>query len=233
MDDSHARTGSVSERWNEYLADLQSGRSRFLPLPWPALEQVIRLGLRRKVGIVAQRGTREATVGRRIASYIAGEVGHVLLCTSYPPPEQERLHVLDDEKLTPEAVNAKVRWLIGKGAAPVLIVVERYERMRLTERAEELSRGDELEWCGRAVDGQYDTLDIPALFTTAVDQEPVTDKWLRSWAGVDSPGNVMTDFCRTVLVVHRLDDQRVRVRTELDSDEYAHPAVNDVVWPYA
>ena len=219
--------------FNDWFEDLKSGKSRVLPLPWPDMENVLRIAYRRKVGIVAQRGTREATAGRRIAAHLAAEVGHVLLCTSYPPDAHERLHVLSEEKLTSEMVNAEVERLIRLGTPPVLIVVERYERMRLVERPEGLSRGDELEWCGRLVDGQHGDLDIPAVFTTVVDQEPVMRSWLRTWAGVDSAANVMTDFCRSVFVVHRLDPQQVRVRTELDADEYSHPGVTDVAWPYA
>jgi len=223
---------SIAARWDSYMDELQSGRSRFLPLPWPAMEQIIRLGYRRKIGLVAQRGRPEATAGRRIAQHIAEVVGHVLLCTAYPPSQQERLHILEETKLTPDMVNDAVRRLIKLGAAPALIVVERYERMRLAEADEEMSRGDELMWCGRNVNGQYDELDIPIVFTTVVDREPVMDQWVRTWAGVDSPANVMTEFCRSVLLLHRIGDEQVRVRVELDSDEYQHPLVKDVAWPY-
>lgn len=224
-------TNSVGTKWDSYIEDLQSGRSRFLPLPWPAAEQIIRLGYRRKVGLVAQRGTHEATVGRQIAAHIADHVGHVLLCTAYPPEKRDRLHVLDELKLTPDMVNDKVRRLIRAGTAPVLIVVERYERMRLDSKDDETSPGDELMWCGRRVEGQYEDLNIPSVFTTVVDREPVMDRWVRDWAGVDAPANVMTDFCRSVLLLRRLDGQQVRVRVELDSDEYQHPRVDDVDWP--
>jgi hypothetical protein len=224
---------SVGAQWDNYLKDLQSGRSRFLPLPWPAMEQIIRVGYRRKIGLVAQRGTSEATAGRQIAAHIADHVGHVLLCTAYPPEKRERLHVLDELKLTPEMVNNRVRRLIGAGTAPALIVVERYERMRLDDADDDVSRGDELMWCGRRVEGQYDDLNIPTIFTTVVDREPVMDRWVRDWAGVDAPANVMTDFCRSVLLLRRVDGQQVRVRVELDSDEYQHPRVTDVDWPTA
>jgi hypothetical protein len=232
MTDNQPLANSIAARWDEHLDDLQSGRSRFLPLPWPSMEQIIRLGYRRKVGLVAQRGRPEAVAGRRIAVHIAEQVGHVLLCTAYPPSTHERLHILEERQLTPDMVNAEVRRLIKAGTAPVLIVIERYERMRFAEPAEDTSRGDELMWCGRNVDGQYEDLNIPAVFTTVVDQEPVMDKWIRAWAGADSPANVMTDFCRTVLLVHRIGDDQVRVRVELDSDEYQHPLVKDVAWPH-
>lgn len=226
-------TNSVGSQWDNYLNDLQSGRSRFLPLPWPAAEQIVRLGYRRKVGLVAQRGTPEATAGRQIAVHIADHVGHVLLCTAYPPPKRDRLHVLNELKLTPDMVNDKVRRLIGAGTAPVLIVVERYERMRLADADSDMphARGDELMWCGRRVAGQYEDLNIPSVFTTVVDREPVMDRWVRAWAGVDAPANVMTDFCRSVLLLRRIDARQVQVRVELDSDEYQHPRVDDVDWP--
>lgn len=222
---------SVGAKWDSYMDELQSGKSRFLPLPWPAAEQTIRLGYRRKVGLVAQRGTHEATVGRQIATHIADHAGHVLLCTAYPPEKRDRLHILDELKLTPDMVNDKVRRLIRAGTAPALIVIERYERMRLDGKDNDTSRGDELMWCGRRVDGRYDDLSIPIVFTTVVDRKPVMDRRVRDWAGIDAPANVMTDFCRSVLLLRRIDGQQVRVRVELDSDEYQHPRVDDLDWP--
>jgi len=218
--------GSVADRYEPWLEDLQSGRVTHLKTPWPDLDDLVGLEERRRVGIVAQRGTREATVGRRIAIHVAETQGHVLLCTSFPPdPMPERLHVEPEMMLTPEHVNAAVRRLVRAGVRPVLIVIERYERLRLEERPVGDRRFDEIERCAHEIDVSPNGVDVPCLYTTTTEREPDLSRRILDWAGVNSPGGIMTDFCRTLLVLRRLDRQQVEVRIELDRVTYRHPEV--------
>jgi hypothetical protein len=218
--------GSVAERCDSWIDDLRSGQSRRLKTPWPDLDCLVGLEERRRVGLVAQRGTREATVGRRIAIHVAETQGHVLLCTSFPPdPLPERLHVEPEMMLTPEHVNAAVRRLIRAGTRPVLIVIERYERLRLDERPEGDRRYDEIERCAHEIRSSPNGVDVPCLYTTTTDREPDLSRRILDWAGVNSPGGIMTDFCRTLLVLRRLDRQQVEVRIELDRVTYRHPEI--------
>lgn len=54
----------------EIIGDVQDP-AEMMPTPWPDLTQLAELNFRHKVGIIAQRGSREAKVGRDIAVHAA------------------------------------------------------------------------------------------------------------------------------------------------------------------
>ncbi|MET9568500.1 hypothetical protein ABZY34_05030 [Streptomyces virginiae] len=62
--------------------------STSIPIPWPDRTDLAELNFRHKVGIIAQRGSREAKVGRDIAVHAAKAGVPTLLYTGYPPNEQ-------------------------------------------------------------------------------------------------------------------------------------------------
>ena len=209
---------TLQEQIAARLAEL-AGRVEAPPVetPWPMLDDVLRMSDRVKIGVVAQRGSHEATVGRRIAAHAAQE-GPVLLFTGFPPSMVPENLVIDPEPSpTPEHVGKAVAKMASVGRAPRLVVIERYERMKLAERPEEYSRADELEWCGHSL-GQYDGqwVECPILLTTVSDREPSFDQNVLQWAGVDSPAGIMTEFCHRLVTLRRDDDEIVRARVELD-----------------
>jgi hypothetical protein len=235
VDDTSPSALSLHERVEARMAEIAArANDRPVSTPWPDLDDLLNLRYRSKVGVVAQRGTHEATIGRRIAAHAAQE-GPVLLFTGFPPDDVPDTLVIDPEPTpTPQQVNAAALNMFKEGRAPRLVVVERYERMRLSERGEEDTRADELEQCGQYLGWHTEEWDgCPVLLTTVVDQEPELHRPLPAWSGVNSPASIMSDFCRTLAVLRRADAATVMARMELEDTGYAAVQVHDVAWPNA
>ncbi|MGW2393953.1 hypothetical protein ACWCYK_31345 [Streptomyces lydicamycinicus] len=210
-----------------------------LPTPWPGLTQLAELNFRHRVGIIAQRGSREAKVGRDIAVHAARAGFPVVLFTGYPPATPPAALLIDE---TPEPtaaqINASAKKLIA-GQQPRLIVIERFERLRpqdpepplddasydpVDDPTEE-SWGDRLIWTVRDV-----RVNIPVLFTTVVDPVPDLSRPLFKWLHVDHPAMVMTDVCKPTLVVARSGPESVEARLEVDPDEYRNGTISTLLW---
>lgn len=212
---------------------------RLVETPWEPLTVLLGLARRRKAGIVAQRGTHEATVGRRIAAHAAQE-GPVLLFSSYPPADAPESLVIDPAPTPgPRDVAAAVEQMRLHGQSPRLIVVERYERMKLKERPDDVDRWDELQWGGEGKVWEegcmrlaWRNIACPILFTTVVDGEPKLEKYLADWAGVNSSAMVLTDFCDNVVILRRRDENTVQAQTLLD-DTINKWILHEVDWPLA
>lgn len=218
---------SVAARYPKWLEQLRNGEDPRIPTPWPDVTDLLRLKHRRKVGTVAQRGTREATLGRLVALHAARAGHQVALYTRYPPEvELETLTVVTADMVDAKRVNALADSSEQAGRPLELVVIERPERMHIDGMNEDSSRADQAEYAG-----QYLAVGCPVLFTTVVDQVPVLERPVLEWAGVDSPGGVMTDYCRSVLVLRRRDGEVVDVRVDLERDTYAFPEQRSVAWP--
>ncbi|MFC9429564.1 hypothetical protein [Streptomyces sp. NPDC056987] len=218
---AHKRT--LRER---LYGDLEN--SRPVPTPWPELTELAELNHRHKVGMIAQRGSREAKIGRDTAVHAARAGVPTVLYTGYPPVTVPDALVVDaTPNPTAADVNAKAQRLIG-GRKPGLIVIERYERLHPEPRppadpvydpcddpAELLSWGDQLMWSVRDI-----RTDIPMLFTTVVTPAPDLSRRLPQWLDVDHPAVVMTDVCKPTLVLARRDHLTVEARLEVDPHEY-------------
>lgn len=75
-----------------------------VPTPWPDLTPLADLSFRHKVGIVAQRGSREAKVGRDVAVHAARAGIPVVLFTGYPPAARPA-SLFIDQTPTPTAAH--------------------------------------------------------------------------------------------------------------------------------
>jgi hypothetical protein len=219
-------SGSVAERWEAFRASLAEDEPPYLSTPWPDLDPIARLNHRRKVGFVARRGSREATVGRRIAVHVARAGHRVLLYTRYGPADPPPTLTVDDsERVDTEALNERAGSLRERGLPPDLVVIERAERMRKEGWYGEHSTADQMMLAGQQI-----FVDVPVVLTTVVDKAPDPKRRIVGWAGVDSAAAVLTDICRSVLVLERQDHQTVVVHTELDRDLYTHPRSDVVAW---
>lgn len=212
----------------------EPGRS--VPTPWSDLDDLVAISGRRKVGIVAHRGSREARIGRDIAMHAAESGLSVVLFTLYPPATRPKgLRVDETAELTPRIINAYRR---EEGCLGVdLVVIERIERLKPDpieprsdydyepDDTEELSWGDQLMEAGRRI-----SVGVPVLMTTVVDPEPATDKRLSALVGIDHPAMVMTDICQHLLVVRRVNPLEVAVRFETDYLEYRTGETTLVPW---
>ncbi|WP_392838739.1 hypothetical protein [Streptomyces sp. LN500] len=213
-----------------------------IPTPWPELTEFAELIYRHKVGIVAQRGSREAKVGRDVAVHAARAGIPTVLYTGYPPDAHSEWLVVDETpNPTAVMVNARARDLVN-GQKPRFIVIERYERLSpepqpaagLDDPGDEPvddpengppSWADKLVWSVRDI-----RVDIPILLTTVVDPEPDTSRRMAQWLHIDHPAMVMTDVCRPTLVVRRTGPETVEVRMEVDADEYRAGQVSELAW---
>ncbi|WP_326615302.1 hypothetical protein OG949_41120 (plasmid) [Streptomyces scopuliridis] len=215
------------------LDRLYGGRERSepIPTPWPELTELAELTHRHKVGIIAQRGSREAKVGRDIAVHAARAGVPTVLYTGYPPATiPDALAVDETPNPTAAEVNQRAKRLIG-GQKPGFIVIERYERLHPAPRPstdrddpvddpcdepdDPLSWADQLMWSVRDI-----RTGIPMLFTTVVTSDPDLSLRLPQWLHVDHPAMVMTDVCKPTLVVLRKDPRTVEARLEVDPHEY-------------
>ncbi|UNO38360.1 hypothetical protein [Streptomyces sp. MST-110588] len=210
-----------------------------VPTPWPGLTPLADLSFRHKAGIVAQRGSREAKVGRDIAVHAARAGTPVVLFTGYPPATRPASLFIDMTP-TPTAahINLSAQRLIA-GRKPRLIVIERFERLSqdtpepqwddapgdpVEDPASE-SWGDRLMWTVRDI-----RVEIPTLFTTVVDPVPDLTRPLFKWLDVDHPAMVMTDVCKPTLVVARTGPEAVEGRLEVDPLAFRTGSVFTLKW---
>ncbi|MFK8851338.1 hypothetical protein [Streptomyces sp. Ac-502] len=215
------------------------GAVKTVPTPWPDLTSLADLSFRHKVGIVAQRGSREAKVGRDVAVHAARAGIPVVLFTGYPPATRPASLFIDMTPAPTAAhINVSAERLIS-GRKPRLIVIERYER--LSQDAPEPqwddapddpgddpaseSWGDRLMWTVRDI-----RVEIPTLFTTVVDPVPDLARPLFKWLDVDHPAMVMTDVCKPILVVARTGPGVVEARLEVDPLEFRTGSLFTLEW---
>ncbi|MFD9354619.1 hypothetical protein [Streptomyces sp. NPDC060031] len=203
-----------------------------IPTPWPELTELAELNHRHKAGIIAQRGSREAKIGRDIAVHAAKAGVPTVLYTGYPP-ETIPGWLSVDETPAPTAadVNARAKRLIN-GQMPAFVVIERYERLHpvpppATDWDEPVddpyddpenepdSWADQLMWSVRDI-----RIDIPMLFTTVVTPEPDLSRRMSKWLHIDHPAMVMTDVCKPTLLLNRTSPHTVEALMEVDPHEY-------------
>ncbi|MEU5299501.1 hypothetical protein ACH4YO_00540 [Streptomyces noursei] len=223
----------------EQLRRHRDEAATLVPTPWPDLTQLAELNFRHKAGIIAQRGTREAKVGRDVAVHAANAGLPVVLFTGYPPSTQPRtLVVKETPDPTDSHVNAAAKIHI-EGRTPRLIVIERYERLTrephqpygepmhdpVDDVSEEESWGDRLMWTVRNI-----RVDIPVLLTTVVDEVPDLAWPLGRWLHIDHPANVMTDVCKPTIVLARSSPESVEARLEVDPHEYRSGERSTLAW---
>ncbi|SHN32799.1 hypothetical protein [Streptomyces yunnanensis] len=223
----------------EQLRRQRDEASTLMPTPWPDLTQLAELNFRHKVGIIAQRGTREAKVGRDVAVHAANTGLPVVLFTGYPPSTQPKTLVVKEiPDPTDSHVNAAAKIHI-EGQTPRLIVIERYERLTrephepysepmhdlIDEVSEEESWGDRLMWTVRNI-----RVNIPVLLTTVVDEVPDLARPLGRWLHIDHPANVMTDVCKPTIVLARSGSESVEARLEVDPHEYRSGERSTLAW---
>ncbi|WP_406415720.1 hypothetical protein [Streptomyces sp. NBC_00842] len=216
-------------------------RQEPIPTPWPELTELAELNYRHKVGIIAQRGSREAKVGRDTAVHAARAGIPTVLYTGYPPDTQsEWLAVDETPNPTAALVNAKAEDLVN-GQKPRLIIIERYERLspepqpaaNLDDPADEpiddpeplASWADQLIWSVRDI-----RIDIPLLLTTVVTPEPDMSRRMSEWLHIDHPAMVMTDVCKPTLLVRRTGPEAVEARIEVDPHEYRTGERSELRW---
>ncbi|MFD7922502.1 hypothetical protein ACFV3R_25160 [Streptomyces sp. NPDC059740] len=218
---------SVEEMRQQFVEDRQKRARAIIPTPWPQLTELAAITYRYKAGFVAERGSREAKIGRDIAVHAAEAGIPTVLFTGYPPARVPETLLIDTKpNPTPDDINARGRTLI-RGRMPELLVVERFERIGTShpeqpvleadseEEREDLSWGDRLMWAVRDVH-----LDYPSIYTTVANKVDPTRPLLKSVESTDHPGMVMTDVCRPVLMVRRSGPTTVDVRFEVDALEY-------------
>jgi hypothetical protein len=200
-----------------------------IPTPWPELTELAGLRYRRKVGVIAQRGSREAKVGRDTAVHAARAGIPTVLYTGYPPNDSlEWLRVVETANPTAGQVNSQALGLIA-GQKPRFIVIERYERLHPDARHTSDDVDEPVDdpddpapsWADRLVWSVQDIrVDVPMLLTTVVTPEPDVSCHMSRWLHIDHPAMVMTDVCKPILLVRRTGPATVEVRMEVDPDEY-------------
>ncbi|MFB7103619.1 hypothetical protein [Streptomyces hydrogenans] len=208
-----------------------------IPTPWESFSAVAELVHRRKVGVVVELGTPEASLGTDLAVH-AAEVGiPTLLCAPRRPPHVPPLLMVDtDARPTASRVNAHLQ-AHHRGREFEFLVVEHYDRMSPDEHPyaerydpiddldhEPLTPADELL---RSV--QLIRTSFPSLFTTALPSTPDTSRSLLQTLDIDHPASVLTDACKPVLTLHRTDLRTVQARIELSS--HPGPQLVTLPWP--
>lgn len=210
---------SVAKQWPGHW----SRATPPLPLPWPELTNLVDLRYRHLVGLIAPRGSHEATAGTVIAVHAAVSGKQVLLFTSYPPRlSPPSLRIDTSAHPTPERVRASMRRL-----RPDLVVIERWERMhseRIRAKPDEeweeqdesrpLSRAAALDAIGGDLKRAVCQNDVPTLVTLSVTQEIELERPRLGWAGRDSPASIMTEFCEPLLALKRHSTTEVQARLE-------------------
>lgn len=228
----HRQVNDMLER----LGKRQRGELREeLAMPWPELTEPAGLRHHHCASFVAQRGTHEATIGRRLAAHFAKSM-RVLLFTGYPPADAPAwLEVNEAPTPTPEQVDAAVRRFAARGERLGLVVIERAERMKLEQPWEGCTRVQELEECFlrlRQFVG-HGRRTCPLILTTVTDRVPDFKRTLVEWAGTDSPAAILTDYSTRVVVLRRQDDEIVTGEVEIDTLEmgWIARATFPIAWP--
>ncbi|MCX4523938.1 hypothetical protein ACIRQO_36460 [Streptomyces anulatus] len=212
-----------------------------IPTPWPALTEIADLLYWHKVGIVAQRGTREAKVGRDVAVHAAQAGVPTLLYTGYPPDSQhEWLAVDETPRPTVDQVNMRAKQPIN-GKQPRFVVIERYERLALPPARPASVEADDcwddadpetaLSWGDRLVDTvRHIRVKMPMLLTAVMDVEPDLSRRMCTYLHRDHPAEVMTDICVPTIVVHRTGPRTVKASMDVSSETYVGPQDLDLLW---
>ncbi len=224
------QSGLIGEGFDEWLEGLRSDPPcDYLSTPWPDLDRVADLQHIHRVTFVAQRGQHEATIGRRLAAHVAEELP-VLLFSSFPPSSQPPKLVIDETSaLTPERVEQQVEAMRRSGNAPALVVIERFERMKLDLHSEDWTRTQELEEVGNRLRWSSAERACPLILTTVTDEPPRLDQRVAMWAGIDSPASILTDYSNRLIVLRRRDDNTVEAVVECD--DFADPnRVEQLEW---
>ncbi|MET9673108.1 hypothetical protein ABZY68_08430 [Streptomyces sp. NPDC006482] len=198
-----------------------------IPTPWEPFTAVADLVFRRKVGIVAQRGTAEAAVGRDVAVHAAEQGIPTLLYTARPPASSPGLLTVDG---IPHPTARHVMERVAhppRGRRLGLVVIERYERLRPRERYipdqydpvddpiddldhEPPTEADELLWSLREI-----AITVPLLLTTTVARRPDVSRTVDQWLDVSHPAVVLTEICKPVITLHRTSGRTVDARLAL------------------
>ncbi|MEU2431661.1 hypothetical protein ABZ611_19455 [Streptomyces sp. NPDC007861] len=178
---------------------------------------------RRKVGVVVERGTAEAAVGRDVAVHAAEQGIRTLLYTAHPPASSPDPLVIDP---TPHPTAQHVMDRVARpphGRQMGLVVLEGYERLRPRERYipdqydpiddldhEPPTEAEELLWSLREI-----AISTPLLLTTAVAAQPDVSRPLDQWLDVSHPAVVLTEICEPVITLHRSSDRIVDAQLQL------------------
>ncbi|OKI95064.1 hypothetical protein AMK19_32845 [Kitasatospora sp. CB01950] len=202
---AQAFPGSVAHEW-------PGDWSRHVPpleTPWPEFTHLIDLNHKHLAGLVAKRGSREATAGTAIAVHAAATGKRVLLFTGYPPQLTRPTLVIDEtHSPTPDVVDQAM-----KSAQPDLVVIERWERMH-ADRPVGGSRADVLESIGHDLKRTVLDHEIPCLVTTSIPGDVEVQRPLPHWIDLDSPVAIMIEFCNPLLLLKRHTPAEVLVHVE-------------------
>ncbi|MEU2250610.1 hypothetical protein [Streptomyces sp. NPDC019224] len=208
-----------------------------IPSPWESFSAIAELVHRRKVGVIAEHGTSEASLGTDLAVYAAQAGIPTLLCSARRPPQAPPLLRVDTRAHpTPAHINDLLR-TPHRGRELGFLVIESYERLRSDEQpapdrydpvddldyepptaAEQLLRSVQLILPG-----------FPSLFTTLVPSPPDPTRPSMESFGIDHPASVLTDACKPVLMLRRTDPHAVQARIELGS--HPGPQLVTIPWP--
>ncbi|WP_405858452.1 hypothetical protein OG361_30025 [Streptomyces sp. NBC_00090] len=215
----------------EYLAGSERGTQWDervpIPTPWEAFTTAADLTFRRKVGVVVERGTAEAAVGRDVAVHAAEQGIPTLLYTAHPPANLPDLLVIDP---IPHPTAQHVMDRVARpprGRRFGLVVMEGHERLRPRERYipdqydpiddpiddldyEPPTEAEELLWSLREI-----AINTPLLLTTTITTQPDVSRTLDQWLDADHPAVVLTEICKPVITLHRSNDRTVDARLQL------------------
>lgn len=210
-----------------------------IPTPWEPFSAVAELVHRRKVGVVMEHATPEASLGTELALY-AAEVGiPTLLYAPRRPPQVPSLLLVDTiAHPTASLINERLQ-AQHRGREFEFLVVEHYERMSPDEYPV-VDQYDPLDDLDHEPPTPADELlrsvqlirtNFPSLFTTALPAAPDTSRSLLQTFDIDHPAAVLTDACKPVLTLHRTDLRTVQARVELGS--HPGPQLVTLPWPAA
>ncbi|MEU6949514.1 hypothetical protein ABZ957_30415 [Streptomyces sp. NPDC046316] len=209
-----------------------------IPTPWSSFTPIAELVYRRKVGVVAEQGTAEASLGKDVAVHAANLGIPTLLYTPHPPSEVPRLLMVDPiAHPTTDRINVALDRQ-HRGRTLEFVVIERYERLRPRESYipdqydpiddldyEPPTEGDELL---RAV--QEIRNNVPLLLTTLTTNTDPSRRLIQV-LDLHHPAVVLTDACKPVITLHRTSPQTVQARIELGP--YPGDQLVTLGWPTA
>ncbi|WP_411078313.1 hypothetical protein [Streptomyces sp. cmx-10-25] len=208
-----------------------------IPTPWESFSAIAELVYRRKVGVIVEHGTPEASLGTDLAIYAAEAGIPTLLCTPHRPLQVPPLLLVDThDHPSASRINDRLQTQ-HRGREFEFLVVEHYERMSPEEYPfvdrydpiddldyERPTAADELLQSVRRIKTSF-----PSLFTTALPTTPDTSRSLLQSFDIDHPAAVLTDACKPVLALQRTDLRTIQARVELSSSP--GPQLVTLSWP--